>query len=95
VYLRGIVGFLGQDVSRPTVIYEDNQGTIHLVGNPVHHRRTKHMEVKWHYTRHVEEKGEIKVLKVHTDHNRADILTKATTQATFVRHVSNTMRDLQ
>jgi hypothetical protein len=28
VYLRGIVGFLGQDVSRPTVIYEDNQGTI-------------------------------------------------------------------
>ena len=92
VYLRGILGFLGMIEDRgATVIREDNQGAIDLVGNPVHHRRTKHMEVKWHYVRHVEEKGEIDVQKVHTDDNRADILTKATDRETFVRHVSRIM----
>ena len=92
VYLRGILWFLGMIEDRgATVIREDNQGAIDLVGNPVHHRRTKHMEVKWHYVRHVEEKGEIDVQKVHTDDNRADILTKATDRETFVRHVSRIM----
>ena len=91
-YLRGIVGFLGQNVNQPTVIYEDNQGTIDLVGNPVHHRRTKHVDVRWHYIRHVQESGAVKVVKIHTDDNHADILTKATDVPTFVRHVTRIMR---
>jgi hypothetical protein len=32
-------------------IYEDNQGTIDLTNNPVHHKRTKHIDVKYHYIR--------------------------------------------
>jgi hypothetical protein len=92
VYLRGLLGFLGQDVRRPTTIYEDNQGCIDLVNNPVHHPRTKHIDVKWHYTRQVQADGEITVTKIHTDFNHADILTKATTPGTFVRHVTHLMR---
>jgi hypothetical protein len=29
----------------------DNQGTIDLVHNQVHHRCTKHVDVKYHYIR--------------------------------------------
>ena len=86
-YLRGIVDFVEHPVGGPTEIFEDNQGTIDLVANPVHHRRTKHIEVKYHYVRDAQEKGRARIVKVHTTLNHADILTKATDQATFTRHV--------
>lgn len=92
VYLRGLLGFMGEDVTRPTTIYEDNQGCIDLVNNPVHHPRTKHVAVKFHFSRQAQEDGEIVVRKIHTDYNHADILTKATTPATFTRHVRHLMR---
>jgi hypothetical protein len=38
-------------------VYEDNQGAIDLVYNPVHHRRTKHVNVKYHYIRQAEAVG--------------------------------------
>ena len=91
VYLRNVVGFLGRDTLHPTTIYEDNEGSIRLVNNPVNHGKTKHIEVKFHYTRHVQERGLVKVVKIHTDDNSADIFTKATDQRTFVRHVSSLM----
>jgi hypothetical protein len=30
---------------------KDNQGTIDLSNNPVHHKRSKHIDVKYHYVR--------------------------------------------
>ena len=92
-YLRSIVAFLQQPEDNPTEIFEDNQGTIDLVGNPVHHRRTKHVEVKYHYIRDAQEKGRVIVHKVHTSLNHADILTKATDATTFARHVGMIMVD--
>ncbi|KAG8463413.1 hypothetical protein KFE25_004924 [Diacronema lutheri] len=90
-YLRSIIDFLHQPSESPTEIFEDNQGTIDLVNNPVHHRRTKHVEVKYHYVRDAQEKGRIVVSKVHTSLNHADIMTKATDNATFARHVTSFM----
>jgi len=69
----------------------DNQGAIDLVGNPVHHRRTKHIEVRFHIARTARESGEILVIKVHTSDNHADILTKGTAGSIFRRHVSAIM----
>jgi hypothetical protein len=71
----------------PTVIYGDNQGAIQLIENPTSHTRTKHIEVKYHYVRVAQERLVIKMVKVHTDLNRADIMTKATSTGTFCRHV--------
>lgn len=78
VYLRQLLHDL-QDptVSRPTKIFEDNQGCIHLAKNPVHHKRTKHIDVRYHFIRSKQDSGEISIQKVHTDSNLADSLTKA------------------
>ena len=32
-------------------IYVDDQGTIALANNPVHHKRSKHIDVKYDYVR--------------------------------------------
>ncbi|GJT85341.1 putative ribonuclease H-like domain-containing protein [Tanacetum coccineum] len=59
-----------------TKIYIDNESTICVVKNPVYHSRTKHIEIRHHFIRDCYEKRLIDVLKIHTDSNVADLLTK-------------------
>ncbi|GKB86138.1 hypothetical protein Tco_0958410, partial [Tanacetum coccineum] len=59
-----------------TKIYIDNESTICVVKNPVYHSRTKHIEIRHHIIRDCYEKRLIDVLKIHTDSNVADLLTK-------------------
>lgn len=42
-----------------TVIYADNQGAIKLEENPIFQKRSKHIAVKYHYTRDLILSGEI------------------------------------
>ncbi|GJZ79827.1 putative ribonuclease H-like domain-containing protein [Tanacetum coccineum] len=60
-----------------TNFFIDNQSTICIVKNPVFHQRTKHIEIRHHFIRDANEKNLIQVLKIHTDENVADLLTKA------------------
>jgi hypothetical protein len=46
----------------------------------------KHVEVRYHYVRDMVQRGILKVAKVHTDLNVSDILTKAVSKATFIKH---------
>ncbi|GJU59457.1 putative ribonuclease H-like domain-containing protein [Tanacetum coccineum] len=47
------------------------------VKNPVFHSKTKHIEIRHHFIRDSYEKKLIQMIKIHTDHNVADLLTKA------------------
>ncbi|GJR28825.1 hypothetical protein Tco_1105057, partial [Tanacetum coccineum] len=58
-------------------IYIDNESTICIVRNPVFHSKTKHIEIRHHFIRDSYEKKLIQVIKIHADHNVADLLTKA------------------
>ncbi|GJW42904.1 putative ribonuclease H-like domain-containing protein [Tanacetum coccineum] len=60
-----------------TNIYIDNESTICIVKNPVSHSKTKHIEIRYHFIRDSYEKKLIQVIKIHTDKNVADLLTKA------------------
>ncbi|GJT41449.1 putative ribonuclease H-like domain-containing protein [Tanacetum coccineum] len=60
-----------------TKIHIDNESTICIVKNPVYHSKTKHIEIRHHFIRDSYEKKLIRVEKIHTDFNVADLLTKA------------------
>ncbi|GJV29889.1 putative ribonuclease H-like domain-containing protein [Tanacetum coccineum] len=60
-----------------TKIYIDNESTICIVKNTVYHSKTKHIEIRHHFIRDSYEKRLIQVIKIHTDHNVANLLTKA------------------
>ncbi|GJV84434.1 putative ribonuclease H-like domain-containing protein [Tanacetum coccineum] len=47
------------------------------VKNPVFHSKTKHIEIRHHFIRDSYEQRLIQVIKIHTDNNVADLLTKA------------------
>ncbi|GJQ96195.1 putative ribonuclease H-like domain-containing protein [Tanacetum coccineum] len=60
-----------------TKIYIDNESTICIIKNLIFHSKTKHIEIRHHFIRDAYEKKLIQVLKIHTDDNVADLLTKA------------------
>ena len=59
-----------------TKIHMDNESAICIVKNPVFHSKTKHIEIRHHFIRDCYDKRLIDVVKVHTDQNVADLLTK-------------------
>ncbi|GJV09279.1 putative ribonuclease H-like domain-containing protein [Tanacetum coccineum] len=60
-----------------TKIFIDNNSTICIVKNPVFHSKTKHIEIRHHFIRDSNEKELIQMVKIHTDKNVTDLLSKA------------------
>ncbi|GKE26802.1 putative ribonuclease H-like domain-containing protein, partial [Tanacetum coccineum] len=60
-----------------TKIYIDNKSTICIVKNPVFHSKTKHIEIRHHFIKDSNENKLIQMIKIHTNKNVADFLTKA------------------
>ena len=49
VWIRQLYNELGQTPSEPTLIMEYNQGAMAVAQNPVNHKRTKNIDIKYHY----------------------------------------------
>ncbi|WVZ76191.1 hypothetical protein U9M48_024182 [Paspalum notatum var. saurae] len=59
-----------------TIVYCDNVSAVYMTGNPVHHRRTKHIEIDIHFVREKVALGQVRVPHVPSSHQFADIMTK-------------------
>ena len=57
--------------------------TVKLTKDQMFHERTKHTDIKFHFVRDVIEEGELKVCKISTHDNPADMLTKSVPVAKF------------
>ncbi|CAI7909303.1 unnamed protein product [Closterium sp. NIES-53] len=67
---------LGEEQQGPTPLYCDSQGAIALAKNSVLHGLSKHMRVKWHWTRSMVATGEVELHYVKTTRQPADMMTK-------------------
>ena len=83
VWLRRLVEEMGNPDPEATVIYEDNQGAIATAHNPVFHRRTKHIQIRYHYVREAVAEEIIKAIYCPSSEMTADILTKAIPKEQF------------
>jgi hypothetical protein len=54
----------------------DNKATIDLIKNLVHHGRSKHIRIRYHFIRECAAEGRIEVQFIGSDDQLADILTK-------------------
>ncbi|GJT03874.1 hypothetical protein Tco_0838336 [Tanacetum coccineum] len=61
----------------------DNKGAIDLSKNPVQHSCTKHIQIRHHFLRDNDQKGQISIEKVPSIDNIADILTKPLKRKSF------------
>ena len=57
-------------------VYEDNVGAIEMANNHKYRPRTKHLNIRLHHFRKYISSGKIKIFKIKTDDQEADIFTK-------------------
>ena len=91
VWIRQVLRDLSLTRTKPTRVYIDTMSAAQLATNPVHHQRSKHIDIKYHWLR--EQSSAQTVLLVHTPtkDQRADFLTKHIRGPDFHRHVSGIM----
>ncbi|RVX04964.1 Retrovirus-related Pol polyprotein from transposon TNT 1-94 [Vitis vinifera] len=77
IWLNRLLEELRVPLKHPMVLYCDNQAAISIAKNPVHHDRTKHVEIDRHFIKEKIEEGVFKVSYTPTNCQTADILTKA------------------
>ena len=80
IWLQNLLKDLGMSKYAPKIINVDNQGTIALAENPIHHARTKHLDIQLQFVRNSINNGTIKLRYCPTDAMLADIMTKALTK---------------
>ena len=82
-WFREILKDIGIIQNNATPLFCDNQGAIHLSKNPENHKRTKHIDVQYHYVRKCQAEGIISIQYIPTTKQMADIFTKALPRTTF------------
>jgi len=88
LWVRSFLASLGIFHARPMILSCDNQAAFHIAWNPILHKRTKHIELDYHF---VLEKLDAILLQfsyIGSQHQAADIFTKALKKKQF-EHLSN------
>lgn len=82
VYIRRLLIHMGFEkyVTSPIDVFCDNQSAIHLSKNAVYHKRSKHIDINFHFTRELVERKEIVIHYLQTELMLSDILTKSLTR---------------
>lgn len=82
IWMQGLICELGvpQYVIK---VYYDSHSVICLTKNDMYQFKTKHIDIKHHFIRDIVAEVKIKVDKIHTDENPADMLTKSLSNTKF------------
>ena len=76
LWLRMLLSDLGVDVVKPISLKEDNQAAIAFSMNPGDHKRSKHIDIRYHFVRERVAAGELTLDYIPTEGQLADIFTK-------------------
>ena len=82
VWLKGLFAELC-GVDSCIDLFCDSQSAICLTKDKMFHDRTKHSDVKYHYVCDVVTQGKLKICKISTHDNPADMMTKPVHVAKF------------
>jgi hypothetical protein len=89
VWIKKFISELGVvlSASSPMDLYCDNSGAIAQSNEPRAHKRVKHVLRRYHLIPKIIGRGDVKVCKVHMDHNVVDPLTKPLPQPKHEAHM--------
>ena len=79
IWLQFFLEELGHP-QKDNYLFTDSQSVINLAKNLVVHSKTKHIQLWYHFIRSILEDGWLKLEKIHTNENPADMLTKVVTR---------------
>ena len=89
IWVRRLLTFLGFQCTNATVVYEDNEAAQALATNDSMTKKSRFVDVRFHYTREMVSEGEIEVRRCPTADMTADLYTKALCSLILIRHSDN------
>jgi hypothetical protein len=89
VWIRKFIQELGvvPSIESPITIHCDNNSAIANAVEPRAHKRTKHIELRFHLICDILYKGDVEITKIASASNVADPFTKALPQRVFEKHL--------
>jgi hypothetical protein len=84
LWMRQTLWDFGYNLSKLPLIC-DNESAIRLADNPVEHSRTKHIDIRHHFLRDHQQRGDIDVCHISIENQLADIFTKPLDEKRFCR----------
>ena len=84
LWLAMLMEQIGIEISRPIILKEDNKACIDFSKNPGDHKRSKHIDCRYHFVRERVAAGDILLEWISTTEQVADIFTKALDPAPFL-----------
>jgi hypothetical protein len=84
LWMRQTLRDFGYNLSKVPLLC-DNESAIRMADNPIKHSRTKHIDIRHHFLRDHQQKGDIEVFHISTENQLADIFTKPLDEKTFCR----------
>jgi len=85
IWSRHLLKDLGYLQLEATPIYEDNHACIKIAKNDMVQARTKHINIRYHFSRQTTKSGEVKLIYCPTELMLADALTKALCEVKFAK----------
>ena len=82
VGMRSVLNEIGC-LQKAIIVYCDNQGAIAVAKGNENSRRTKHIDIKYHFIRKAIEDGMVEIRYIATHDMLADIMTKPLSGVTF------------
>jgi len=83
IWLRRLMEELQVPFEKPIKLYCDNKAAVSIAHNPVHHDRTKHVEVDRHFIKEKLDSGSVCMIYLPSKQQVADLLTKSLTRKLF------------
>ncbi len=78
---------LGFDYVDPMILHMDSQSAMALAKNPTHHKRSKHIDIKYHWLReHTFENNTVELVHCATGDMVANVMTKAPATESHDKH---------
>jgi hypothetical protein len=76
IWLRNAIHKLERKPKLSFILHGDNNGSLSLVKNPVFHKRSKHIDLHFHFVRERYEDKLFELEYISTNENVADLFTK-------------------
>ena len=89
VFVTQVLNTIGIPVETPVIVRIDNMGAIFMAENASSSIRTRHIDIKWHFTRNLTKDKIIKIVFVRTADNKSDGFTKNVSADIHEKHTQD------
>ena len=86
LYITQACKELKYPVGKTRRVWVDNKAEVDWVKGSVSNKRSRHVDVRYYRSRHLQERGDISIEHIGTEENIADILTKPLSAKPFRKH---------